>query len=96
MRPPRYRLSAEEARPVGAGLKSASVAAAKAPPGIIARVLKVGYRTRGPCGQTWRGWPNVRLPYPIAGFRVQGRFSQLSAINRHNKQLFDDLVGDGL
>jgi hypothetical protein len=32
--------SAEEARPVGAGLKSASVAAGKAPPGIIARVFE--------------------------------------------------------
>jgi hypothetical protein len=25
------------------------------------------------------GWPNVRLPMPIAAFRAQGRFSQLSA-----------------
>ena len=45
----------------------------------------------------WRGRlagsPDVRLPNPIAGFRAQGRFSQLSAINRHNQRLFDDLVG---
>ena len=34
---------------------------------------------------------NVRFPIPIAAFRAQGRFSQLSAINRHNQQLFDDL-----
>ena len=38
-------------------------------------------------------WPDVRLPIPIAGFRPQGRLSQLSAINRHNQRLFDDLVG---
>jgi len=41
----------------------------------------------------WRGSPNVRLPIPIAAFRAQGRLSQLSAINRHNQQLFDLLVG---
>ena len=47
-----------------------------------------------PCGAPdWRGLPNVRLPYPKAAFGPQGRFSQLSAINRHNRQLFDDLVG---
>ena len=34
----------------------------------------------GPCGAAdWRGWPNVRLPIPIAAFRAQGRLSQLSA-----------------
>jgi hypothetical protein len=36
-------------------------------------------------GPLWRGRlagsPNVRLPYPIAGFRAQGRFSQLSAMS---------------
>ena len=36
---------------------------------------------------------NVRLPSPIAAFRAQGRLGQLSAINRHNQQLLDDLVG---
>src|SRR6516162_387576 len=41
----------------------------------------------------WRGSPNVRLPLPIPAFRAQGRLSQLSAINRHNRQLFDLLVG---
>src|SRR5262249_58024903 len=29
----------------------------------------------------------------IATFRAQGRLGQLSAINRHNQQLFDDLIG---
>ena len=29
----------------------------------------------------WRGWPNVRLPIPIAAFGPQGRFSQLSAMS---------------
>src|SRR6516162_3100435 len=27
----------------------------------------------------WRGWPNVRLPIPIAAFRAHGRLGQLSA-----------------
>ena len=40
----------------------------------------------------WRGLPNVRLPIPIAAFRALGRLSQLSAINRHNRRLFDHLV----
>jgi hypothetical protein len=31
--------------------------------------------------------PNVRLPYPIAACRAQGRFSRLSAIKRHNQQV---------
>jgi hypothetical protein len=31
--------------------------------------------------QTGEGGPSVRLPIPIAAFRAQGRFSQLSAIN---------------
>jgi hypothetical protein len=48
----------------------------------------------GPCGAPdWRGSSNVRLLIPIAAFRAQGRLRQLSAINRHNQQLFDDLVG---
>ena len=29
------------------------------------------------------------LPIPIAAFGPQGRLGQLSAINRHNQQLFD-------
>src|SRR5262249_27569398 len=36
----------------------------------------------------WRGrlaaWPNVRLPIPIAAFRAQGRFSQLSVMKCHH------------
>ena len=36
---------------------------------------------------------NVRFPLPISAFRAQGRLGQLSAINRHNQQLFDHLVG---
>src|SRR6516165_3943818 len=52
----------------------------------------------GPCcdprgGSDWPGSPNVRLLYPIAAFRAQGRLCHLSAINRHNQRLFDDLVG---
>ena len=39
------------------------------------------------------GRPNVCLPIPIAAFRAQGRLCHLSAINRHNRQLFDLLVG---
>jgi hypothetical protein len=41
-------------------------------------------RDRGLAAALWRarlaGWPNVRLPLPIAAFRARGRFSQLSAI----------------
>jgi hypothetical protein len=33
------------------------------------------------------------LTLGIAAFRAQGRLSQLSAINRHNQQLFDHFVG---
>jgi hypothetical protein len=45
----------------------------------------IGYRTRNRAllRPLWRGrlarWPNVRFPIPIAAFRPQGRFSQLSA-----------------
>ena len=35
----------------------------------------------------------VRFFVIIAAIRAQGRLSQLSAINRHNRQLFDLLVG---
>jgi hypothetical protein len=41
----------------------------------------------------WRKTPNVRLPIPIAAFRAHGRLGQLSAISRHNQQLFNHLVG---
>jgi hypothetical protein len=34
-----------------------------------------------------------RFLYLIAAFRAQGRLCHLSAINRHNQQLFDLLVG---
>ena len=48
----------------------------------------------GPCGAAdCARPPNVRLPIPIAAVRAPGRLSQLSAINRHNQQLFDLLVG---
>ena len=52
----------------------------------------------GPCrdprrAADWPGPPNVCLPLPIAAFRAQGSLSQLSAINRHNQQLFDLLIG---
>jgi hypothetical protein len=43
--------------------------------------------------QTGGGSPNVRLPIPIAAFGAPGRLRQLSAENRHNRQLFDLLVG---
>src|SRR6516164_10574238 len=65
----------------------------------ISRPFPVATReAQGPCcgprgGSDWPGSPNVRLPYPIAAFRAQGRLCHLSAINRHNQQLFDDLVG---
>ena len=45
------------------------------------------------CPGRGEGRPNVRLPIPIAAFRAQGRLCHLSAINRHNLQLFDPLVG---
>ena len=60
---------------------------------------KIGSRTRNrPCCGPWaaadcRGSPNVCLPLPIAAFRAHGRLRQLSAINRHNQRLFDDLGG---
>src|SRR5215831_452256 len=52
----------------------------------------------GPCcgprgGSDWPESPNVRLLYPIAAFRAQGRLCHLSAINRHNQLLFNDLGG---
>ena len=56
-----------------------------------------GPRPRALLRPLWRGrlggWPNVRLPMPITAFRAQGRLRQLSAINRHNEQLFDHLGG---
>src|SRR5262249_43180524 len=52
-----------------------------------------GLAAAPPRAAGWLGLPDVRLPIPIAGIRAQGRFSQLSAINRHNQQLFDDLGG---
>ena len=45
----------------------------------------------------WRGSlarvAQCLLTPAIAAFRARGRLGQLSAINRHNQHLFDDLVG---
>ena len=40
-------------------------------------------------------WQRVQMSayWQIAAFGPRGRFSQLSAINRHNRRLFDDLGG---
>src|SRR6516162_8989440 len=44
-------------------------------------------------GQTGRGHPMSAYRNPIAAFRAQGRLCHLSAINRHNRRLFDHLGG---
>ena len=59
---------------------------------IFARLLEVQRTQIFVARQTGAGC-HVRLPIPIAAFRAKGRLGQLSAIKRHNQQLFDLLVG---